>query len=219
MSYAESVEDDFGDSLRNESRYNNRDFIVGKTILEAHNTTVDGINELATENLPGILIVYLSEDSIEETQNSSSVNFPAGSLNAIKPSGMPLHKLVLKGFQPIMCRTRNINPAECLCNGTRIICRNFTRNIIGAEIAIRDKAGTFVLIPRVVLVSSDNANLPFTLRRRQFPAQPAFGMTVNKSQDQTLSSAAICLLKPVFTHGQLYVALYRVRDPANLKSC
>ncbi|KAG2197035.1 hypothetical protein INT47_009751 [Mucor saturninus] len=86
-----------------------------------------------------------------------------------------------------------------------------------AELAVGDRAGLIVLISRIILISSDNANLPFTLRRRQFPVQPAFGMTINKSQGQTLFFAAICLIKPVFTHGQLYVALSRVRDPANLK--
>ncbi|KAG2197507.1 hypothetical protein INT47_007116 [Mucor saturninus] len=219
VSYAESVQEVvdnvFGDSLSDESLYKIQEFIVSKAILAAHNTKVDEINELATEKLPGISMVYLSDDSIEETQNSASTNFPVESLNAIKPSGMPPHKLVLKRFQPIMC-LRNINSSEGLCNGTRLICRNFTRNVIEAEIAVGDNAGTFVLIPRIVLISSDNANLPFTLRRRQFPVQPAFGMTINKSQGQTLSFAAICLIKPVFTHGQLYVALSRVRDPANL---
>ncbi|KAG2192871.1 hypothetical protein INT47_006043 [Mucor saturninus] len=220
VTYAESIEDVvndvFGDSLSTGDGYKNREFIVSKAILAAHNSTVDEISELATERIPGISMVYLSDDSIEETQNSSATNFPVESLNAVKPSGMPPHKLVLKRFQPIMC-LRNINPAEGLCNGTRLICRNFTRNVIEAEIAVGDKAGLIVLIPRIILISSDNANLPFTLRRRQFPVQPAFGMTINKSQGQTLSFAAICLIKPVFTHGQLYVALSRVRDPANLK--
>jgi ATP-dependent DNA helicase PIF1 len=43
--------------------------------------------------------------------------------------------------------------------------------------------------------------MPFTLRRRQFLVHPAFGMTTNKAQGQTLKMVDIFLPKPVFTHG------------------
>jgi ATP-dependent DNA helicase PIF1 len=43
--------------------------------------------------------------------------------------------------------------------------------------------------------------MPFTLRRRQFPVRPAFAMTINKAQGQTLKMVGIFLPKPVFTHG------------------
>jgi hypothetical protein len=36
-------------------------------------------------------------------------------------------------------------------------------------------------------------------------------------QGQTLNHVGLCLKKPVFTHGQLYVALSRVTYSANLR--
>ena len=37
-------------------------------------------------------------------------------------------------------------------------------------------------------------------------------MTINKSQGQSLSQVRLYLLRPVFTHGQLYVALSSVKN-------
>ena len=41
-------------------------------------------------------------------------------------------------------------------------------------------------------------------------------MTVNKSQGQSLNFVGVDLRTPVFTHGQLYVALSRVTDISGL---
>src|SRR4051812_1544514 len=61
----------------------------------------------------------------------------------------------------------------------------------------------------MALTSESNAGLPFTLRRMQFPVRLAFGMTINKSQGQSLNHVGLYLANPVFTHGQLYVGLSR----------
>ena len=47
----------------------------------------------------------------------------------------------------------------------------------------------------------------------QFPVKVAYAMTISKSQGQSLGRVGLYLPRPVFGHGQLYVALSRSGNP------
>uniref|UniRef100_A0A1B0CJG7 ATP-dependent DNA helicase n=1 Tax=Lutzomyia longipalpis TaxID=7200 RepID=A0A1B0CJG7_LUTLO len=107
---------------------------------------------------------------------------------------------------------RNLDPPR-LCNGTKMCVTNLRPNTIEAKILNGAGKGDTVNIPRIVHIDEE---LPFILKRVQFPVRLAFSITINNSQGQTLKVAGIDLRHDCFSHGQLYVAASRVGSPRHL---
>ncbi|GBN58353.1 hypothetical protein AVEN_148354-1 [Araneus ventricosus] len=72
-------------------------------------------------------------------------------------------------------------------------------------------AGENVFIPRIPIIPSD---FPFQFKHLQFPVHLSFAMSINKAQ--SLKVVGLNLLKPCFSHGQLYVGSSRVGKAGNL---
>ncbi|KAL7114938.1 hypothetical protein ACP275_04G152500 [Erythranthe tilingii] len=135
-------------------------YMTTRAIVAAKNEDVDKLNEKLISMFPGEATTFRSfDEAIDDTNN----NYEEEYLNSLTPNGLPPHKLVLKRNCPISL-IRNLDPSNGLCNGTRMVCKNFKDNVIDAEIVYGQHTGKHVFIPRIPLSPAENKGYPFKFK-------------------------------------------------------
>ncbi|CAO4373342.1 unnamed protein product [Caenorhabditis nigoni] len=180
-------------------------------ILTPKNVNVDKMNEDVHNKMEGAEKVFYSRDEVPDDSNRKVITTEY--LNSINTSSLPPHKLKLKVGSIVML-LRNLDVSTGLCNGTRLKIMELGRRILKCQFVVGSRVGQTVLIPRIDCY--DDNNLAFKLRRTQFPVRLAFALSINKAQGQSFGRIGLWLPEDVFTHGQMYVALSRVRSKEGL---
>lgn len=181
------------------------EFFLDRAILAPTNDAVISMNSTMLAQFPGHEFTAYGADTanVDDRANAIPVEF----LNSLETGSLPPAHLKLKIGVPLML-LRNVNPANGLCNGTRLILRSLRSRVMEVEIIGGSFHGQRELLPRINNQSNED-DFHFRLTRLQFPVKLAFAMTINKSQGQSLRQVGIDLRTGVFAHGQLYVALSR----------
>lgn len=187
--------------------------------MACHNEDVRFLNNkilkfIKSEEKTYYSIDYATYKGSDQTDENISLKFSPEYLNKIN-LGLPPHELRLRK-NAVEMLIRNLSISGGLCNGTRLkIVEMFKYNIL-VEIITGHKAGNLVFIPKITLNTGESSKFPFILHRKQFPIVLAFAITINKSPGQSFDIVGLFIRRPLFSHGQLYVALSRCRDPNKL---
>jgi hypothetical protein len=198
------------------------EYFLDRMILAPRNNDVDDMNNVLLRMMSGEEQVFFSADTVAreagaDDETSDANTFPTEFLHSLTASGLPPGKLHLKPGCPLIL-LRNLSHPRGLCNGTRLTLIRMSSRVLEVKIIGGDYHGKTEFIPRITLSpTEDDTNFSFKLKRRQFPVRLAFSVTINKAQGQSVKRVGIDLRVPVFSHGQLYVALSRATNSQNVK--
>jgi len=132
-------------------------FFQERGIVEPTLDSIEHVNEYMMSLIPGEEKEYLSSDYVcrlGENYNVQSEWFTTEFLKGIKSSRIPNHRLKLRVGCPVLLM-RNIDQANGLCNGTRLIVTHLGKSTIASTVITGKRAGTMVFIPKMNLIPSD----------------------------------------------------------------
>jgi hypothetical protein len=152
---------------------------------------------------------YYSANVIKESENNDT---DPDFLPLLTHNGIPLHHLRLK-TGAICSLMRNMSVKKGLVKNARLIIEHLHHRFIQVRV-INNLTGTIsdpLCIPRIRFEFTP-AHCSWTVHRIQFPLRLAYATTFHGCVGLTLDKTVLDTRTDVFTHGQLYTSLSRVRN-------
>ena len=147
----------------------NGKFPTSHCLLSTTNEIVQSINDQVMDKFDSFEKFSYSVDT--NVTDGDATIYPQELLNNLNISGFPPHKLRLK-IGCVYVLIRNINPSVGLMNGTRLILRNFKKNMLYCKIITPPFVGEHCFLPRITMICEDEMR-PYDFKRHQFPILPA----------------------------------------------
>lgn len=192
-----------------------------RAILAPTNLQVDQYNSIILGQLSGIQRCYHAADSLKEVQEAGLIP-PDSILDYVAnhpPPGFPSYQLHIK-TGTVFRLIRNLSLDRGLVKNVRVVIVALGNRLITVRL-LRGVGGVNVIEPEDILIPritfSSSLSSGHTLIRKQFPLALAYATTFNSCQGLTLDRVDVDLTRPVFSHGQLYTALSRIRHRSHAK--
>ena len=152
---------------------------------------------------------YYSANIIKENENNET---DPDFLSLLTHNGIPLHHLRLK-TGAICSLMRNMSVEKGLVKNARLIIEQLHHRFIQVRVInnLTDTISDPLCIPRIRFEFTPD-HCSWTVHRIQFPLRLAYATTFHGCVGLTLDKTVLDTRTDVFTHGQLYTSLSRVRN-------
>jgi ATP-dependent DNA helicase PIF1 len=194
------------------------DFFRDRILLAVHNAVINSLNkrvlELFLRAHPDLTLRrYFAINTLYSDEQSHGMAILDEMMHCQTPDGLPPFELRLRPGIPVML-LRNLNHSRGLANGSRMVLTRVHSCLLKGRLLSGEFHRQFCLIPRVKL-DTDADHFP-RFSQKQFPVKICYAITIYKSQNQLLKTVSVDFRRPCFTHGQLYIALFRVTNVSRL---
>ena len=189
-----------------------------RALLAPTHVQVNSYNEEILARVEGTARTYLAADSLKEI-SGSGIQTPDSTLDYVArqcPNGLPHHTIMVK-TNAIFRLLRNFSLDRGLVKNVHVVVTGVGVCIVTVRI-VKENENTDhiessdddILIPRISFTHTLSSG--YTLLRCQFPLAAAYCTTFNSCQGLNLNYVGVDLTRPVFSHGQLYTALSRIKN-------
>jgi ATP-dependent DNA helicase PIF1 len=180
------------------------DFFGNRIILASLYQDVRLINLIMIKRIQDLGIpVY----SVKSHDTVTGIHGNVDMANMYSASRFPEHEMKLFIGCPVMC-LRALN--QQVNNGDRGVVRSISMYRLGLFMLTGASKGSIVHLPRMRFTPA-SSTMKIEMTRLQFGVAIAFAITVSKSQSCGFQHVGIWLNDHLFAHGQLYLALSRIR--------